>query len=143
MKHITLLWPIFVLILFGSSGSAEEADGAADGLVLLVDYQQPGQPSNIIRVTIENRSKKPRSVVPPADIKRPWGAGWWYCGSYQFYLHSATLGLRKYVCDTPRPPAAMPLPTSSPQYCVCRPCGVGRERAKPEVEPYAGRNHER
>ena len=111
MKHITLLLPFFVLILFGSSGSAEETGGTADGLVLLVDYQQPGQPSNIIRVTIENRSKKPRSVVPPADIKHPWGAGWWYCGSYQFYLHSATLGLRKYVCDTPRPPAAMPLPS--------------------------------
>lgn len=111
MKLITLTLACIALTLFSARVSAQEPEVAAHGLILLVDFQEPGQPSNTIRVTLENRSKKPMKVIPPADIRRPWGeSGWWYCGSYQFYLHSATQGLYKYGCATPQPPAAMPVP---------------------------------
>lgn len=111
MKYITNILPCIVLTIFCTKILADEPEFAAKGLILLVDFQEPGQPSNTIRVTLENRSRKPIKVIPPADIKRPWGeGGWWYCGSYHFYLHSATQGLFKYVCDTPQPPAAMPVP---------------------------------
>ena len=111
MKLITLILPFILLSTSGFSSSAEEAEVSAHGLVMLLDFREPGQPSNTIRVTIENRSKKTIKVIAPVDIKRPWGeGGWWYCGSYQFYLNSATQGLHKYVCDTPRPPAAVPQP---------------------------------
>jgi len=98
-----------VLALFSLCVSANEATRDEHGLVLLVDYEVPGRPSDSIRVTVENRSSKPMTVVSPPDIVRPFGEqGWWYCGSYQVFLHSADHGRFKYVCGTPMPPAAVP-----------------------------------
>ncbi len=110
MKHITHILACIFLFQLCPKVLADEPDLKDYGLVLMVDHQDPGRKSNFIRVTIENRSKSPIKVIPPPDIKSPWGpVGWWYCGSYKFYLHSGTQGRVEYVCDTPQPPAIPPM----------------------------------
>ncbi len=115
MRLIQILVVFLAFILLSFSKAAEEntikPDPSAGSLVLLLSHLDPDTPSGTIRVTIENRSKKSVKVVAPPDIFRPWGKNnWWCCLAYKLHLRGADGRVRKFVCDTPQPPAKLPPP---------------------------------
>lgn len=94
----------------------------AHGLVLMIDFKEPGVPSNTIRVTLENRSDKPMTVIRPFDLQSPHGGGHWVSASYHFFLQSKGLGTLEHQCPIiPKPKPVIPMPPGPPDLVVIPP----------------------
>lgn len=113
MFHLLFSISVASLIAMVTLSASVSAEPAAEekpaGLVMMIDFKEPGVPSKTIRVTLENRSDKPMSVVRPFDIQHPYGGSWWCSGSYYFFIQAKNRGTLQYQCPTP-PPPAIPMP---------------------------------
>ena len=81
--------------------------GVDGELVLLLSWQDTAKPGAVIRLTIENRSRRPVRVIAPPDIRTD--GPWWGLGAYDIRVAGPDGKPQSYQCLYP-PLPKIPVP---------------------------------